>query len=191
MSADEQDILDHLKADDREKLYRCRWSPPDAERVVPQLIQLLESHDVQIVDEALRSLFCIGAPAVAAAMPVARLTQSPLPITKHLAVLTLGQIADTAPELSVGPLTSVLNDPMCCRDAMRALAFMGPKAEASLEHIVPFFNDPIAKVRKSAIVAAALIHADHPEVVEGLRRATGDRSKIVREAAHKYLKNRE
>jgi hypothetical protein len=191
MSTDEQDILDRVNADNWAGLYRCRWSVPDAERIVPQLAHLLESDDSQIIDEALRALFRIGTAAVSATVPVARLTQSQVPITKQLAVLTLGQIAHTVPALCVAPLASVLTDPMCCRDAMRVLAFIGPEAETALDRVLPLFKDTDAKIRKAAVVAAASINADHPDVIEILRLAANDRSKIVREAAGKFLRNRQ
>ena len=190
MSTDDHAILDRVNADNWAELYRCRWSTPDAERVVPELVQLLRSDDPQIVDEALRALFRIGTAAILAAVPVGKLTQSQSPITKQLAVLTLGQIAHTVPALCVEPLASVLTDPLCCRDAMRVLAFIGHKAEAALNRVLPLFKDTDAKVRKAALVTAASIKADHPDVMEILRLASKDRSNIVREAAVKCLRER-
>jgi hypothetical protein len=51
MSEEEQAILYRVNADNWAKLYRCRWSVPDAELVVAQLAHLLESDDSQIIDE--------------------------------------------------------------------------------------------------------------------------------------------
>lgn len=121
--------------------------------------------------------------------PVAKLTQSVLPITKQLAVLTLGQIAHTVPAQCVEPIASVLTDPMCCRDALRVLAFIGPKAETALDRVLPLFKNTDAKVRKAVVVAAASINAHHPDVIKILRLASDDRSKIVREAAGKFSRN--
>lgn len=191
MSADDQAILDRVNAEHWAELYRCRWSTPDAERVVPQLMQLLGSDDSRIVDEALRALFRIGTAAISAAEPVARLVQSNSPITKRLAVLALGQIAHAAPALCVEPIASVLTDPLCCRDALRLLAFIGPKAGTALDRVLPLFKDKDAKVRKAAVVTAASINRDHPAVMELLQLASKDRSKIVREAAVKCLRNPE
>jgi HEAT repeat protein len=187
MNIVEQAILDRVNADDWAVLYRCRWSKPDAEQVVPQLEKLLESEDSQIRDEALRALFRIGTPAVSAASGVAKLTRSQEPMTKRLAVLTLGQIAHEVPALCVEPLASVLSDPLCCRDAMRSLAFIGPKANAALERVEQRFSDPDAKIRKAAVVTAAAIDITHPRVIELIGKASADRSKIVREAAAKCL----
>ena len=191
MSAYEQAILDRVNAENCAELYRCRWSEPDAERVVPQLVPLLRSDDPQIIDETLRALFLIGTPAISAAEPVARLTESDSPITKQLAVLTLGQIAHTIPGLCVEPLASVLTDSLSCRNALRTLAFIGSKAETALDRVLPLFRDTDAKVRKAAVVTAASIKSDHPDVMEILHLASKDRSKIVREAAQKFLRNRE
>jgi HEAT repeat protein len=189
MSEEEPAILYRVNADSWAELYRCRWSVPDAERVVAQLAHLLESHDSQIIDEALRALFRIGTAAVSAAGPVAKLTQSVFPITKQLAVLTLGQIAHTVPAQCVEPLASVLTDPMCCRDALRVLAFIGPEAETALDRVLPLFENTDAKVRKAIVVAATSINAHHRDVVKILLLASDDRSKIVREAAGKFLRN--
>lgn len=188
MSADEQAILDRVNADNWAILYRCRWSKPDAEREVPQLADLLESGDPQIANEALRALFRIGTPAELAAPGVVKLIGSQDPITKQLAVLTLGQIAHKVPALCVEPLATVLTDTLCCRDAMRALAFMGPEAIGALDRVLHLFRNPDAKIRKGVVVTAAAIDATHPNVVELLRNASADRSKIVREAAVRCLR---
>ena len=187
MSADEQAILDHVNADNWAILYRCRWSKPDAEREVPQLAHLLESDDLQITNEALRALFRIGTPAELAAPSVVKLIRSQDRITKQLAVLTLGQIAHKVPAVCVEPLATALTDTLCCRDAMRALAFMGPEATGALDRVLQLFSSRDAKVRKDVVVTAAALDATHPEVIELLRKASADRSKIVREAAARCL----
>lgn len=190
MSADEQAILDRVNANQRHELYRCRWSAPDAERLVPQLAQLLESSDVQIVDQTLHAIFLIGTPAIATAERVAKLTQSLSPTTQRLAILTLGQIAHPVPALCVEPLASVINNPLWCRDVLRVLAFIGPQAETALDRVFLLFKDANAKVRKAALETAASIKPDHPDVMNMLQIAFNDRSKIVRDAAAKCLKNR-
>jgi len=185
MTIAEQAVLNRVNADNWAELYRCRWSQTDAERVVPQLERLLESEDLEIKNEALRALFRIGPSAVSAASEVAKLIGSADPITKQLAVLTLGQIAHKMPSLCVEPLASVLSDPLCCQDAMRTLAFIGSKATDALERVLQRFSDPNAKIRKAAVVTAVAIDATHPEVMRLISKASSDRSKIVREAAAK------
>jgi HEAT repeat protein len=185
MSLAEQAILDRLNADNWAVLYRCRWSKPEAEQVVPQLERLLDSEDRQITDEALRGLFRIGTPAVSAASRVASLIQSQEPITRQLAVLTLGQIAHKVPSLCVEPLASVLSDPLCCRDSMRSLAFIGRAALASIDRVQQRFNDRDAKIRKDALLTAAAIDSMHPGTIELIGKASKDRSKVVRDAATK------
>lgn len=183
MTADEQAILDQLNADQHAVLYRCRWSAPDAKVVVPQLTALLSSKEGEIVDEALRALFRIGTPAEHAACEVAALVDSPAPITRRLAVQTLGQIAHHKPELCVQPVAAALSDEWCCRDAMRVLAFIGTPAHGALRDVARLYTSRDAKVRKAAIVTAAAIGAARKETVELLNNALHDHSKIVREAA--------
>lgn len=187
MSIAERAILDRLNADNWAVLYRCRWSKPEAEQVVPQLEKLLDSEDCQIVDEALRGLFRIGTPAVSAASRVASLIQSQEPITRQLAVLTLGQIAHKVPGLCVEPLASVLSDPLCCRDAMRSLAFIGRNALAVIERVHQRFDDRDAKIRKAALVTATAIDCTHPGTINLIDKALKDPSKVVRDAANKCV----
>ena len=187
MSTDEQAVLDGVNADNWAMLYRCRWSKPDTDRVVPQLTELLESRNPKITQETLRVLFRLRTPATSAAPRVAELTRSHDSMTKRLAVLTLGQIAHKIPDVCVDPLASALSDALCCQDALRALAFIGAEAHGALERVKPLFSNPDAKVRKAAVVAAPAINALDPEIIEPLHRASTDRSKIVREAAGKCL----
>ena len=187
MPTDEQAFLDEVNADNWAMLYRCRWSQPDAERVVPQLEQLLDSTAPLVRHESLRALFRIGTPAAAAARRVAELTRSKDLMTKRLAVLALGHIAHTIPEVCVEPLASTLSDSDCCLDALRALAFMGGRAKAAINQVKPLFGDSNAKVRKVAVMAASQIDASDPEVKGLLQKATTDRSVIVRDAANKCL----
>lgn len=191
MTIDEQAIIDEVNADNWAMLYRCRWSRPDADRVVPQLAKLLDSTAPQIRHESLRALFRIGTPAAPAARRVAELTRSKDSMTKRLAVLTLGQIAHTQPNVCVDPLASTLNDPECCRDALRALAFIGSEAKTAINQVKQLFDSADAKVRKAAVVAAAEIDASNPEIITLLQKATTDRSKIVRDAASKCLQTAE
>ena len=188
MSVAELAILKRVNADNWAALYRCRWSASDAQELVPQLQKLLESDDPLIINEALRALFRIGTPAVSAAPEVAFLTRSQDPLTKQLAVLTLGQIAHSVPSLCVESLAAALADPLCCRDAMRSLAFIGPKAIGAIDRVLNRFSDPDSKIRKGALVTATAIDAEHPAVAELINDALSDRSKIVRDAAAK-LKN--
>lgn len=187
MNAAEQDVLDRVNANNWALLYRCRWSKADAELVVPELSKLLESENTEITQEALRALFRIGTPAVLATSQVAALARSPEPMTRQLAVQTLGQIAHKNPSLCVEPLASALNDPLCCRDALRALAFIGSEANSALDRVKPLFSDSDAKVRKAAIVTAAAINISDSEVFDLIRHALVDRSKVVREAADRCL----
>ena len=188
MSVDELAILNRVNADNRAELYRCRCSKTDVERLVPELRELLKSQSVEIVREGLRALYCIGTPANSLASQVAALIQSSDPLTKRLAVLTLGAIAYTIPNISVEPIASTLNDQLCCRDALRILELIRLPAHQSLDRIKPLFFDPDAKVRKAAVETASAINLSDSDVHRLLCEATMDRSKIVRDAASKRLK---
>ena len=189
MSIAEQAILDRLNADNSAVLYRCRWSKPEAEQVVPQLEELLDSENHQIANEALRGLFRIGTPAASAAARVVSLIQSREPITRRLAVQTLGSIAHKVPDICVEPLASVLSDPLCCQDAMRSLAFIGRNALAAIQRVHQQFDDRDAKIRKAALLTATAIDPTHPGTIELLDKATTDRSKVIRDAAAKCANN--
>lgn len=71
---------------------------------------------------------------------------------------------------------------------MRALAFIGPKADSALERVTQRFSDPDARIRKAAVVTAVAIDGTHPGVIELIAKASADRSKIVRDAAAQCLR---
>ncbi|WDI42599.1 HEAT repeat domain-containing protein [Bremerella sp. P1] len=189
MTQEEQATIDRFNADNWAMLYRCRWSPEDADQVVPQLLELLKSKDPEIQQESLRALFRIGTPAAPAANQVAELTCSNVPMTKRLAVLAIGQIAYELPEVCVGPVAATLSDPECCRDALRILKYIGEAAAGALDKVKPLLSNPDAKVRRDAVKALAKMNAADPQVIDLIREATNDGSKIVREASSKCLKS--
>jgi hypothetical protein len=189
MTEKERSLLDQISADNYAALYRCRWSAPDAESLVPKLVELLFSSDPTVVDEALRSLFRIGTPAVSAAPQVAKLTGSLRPITKRLAVLALGQIAHGNADLCVEALMEPLTDESCCRDVLRILAFIGRPARLGYDSVAKLYTNRDAKTRKAVIETAVAIADDRSKVVALLNVATRDRSKLVRDAAVKWLAN--
>lgn len=191
MTANEHPLLAHVQADNYAALYRCRWSAPDAEALVPQLAALLSNPNPVVVDEALRSLFRIGSPAASAAPEVAKLTRSSQPITRRLAVQTLGQIAHGDPERCVAALTELLTDETCCRDVLRILAFIGTPARQAYDAVTQLYAHRDARVRKAVVETAAAIADERSAVVEFLKAATRDGSKIVRDVAQKRLANLE
>jgi HEAT repeat protein len=97
--------------------------------------------------------------------------------------MTQGHIAHTVPSLCVEPLASVLTDPLCCRDAMRSLAFIGRNAEAAIDRVQQRFSDRDAKIRKAALLTAVTIDSKYPGTIELVGKASLDRSKEVRDAA--------
>jgi hypothetical protein len=62
---------------------------------------------------------------------------------------------------------------------MRVLAFVGSKAETALDRVLPLFRDTDAKVRKAAVITAASIKPDHPDVMDsppGIQRPQQNRA---------------
>jgi hypothetical protein len=183
------DIIAEVKANNRALLYRCRWCADDASRIVPELVKVLSNRDPDIVDEALRSLFTIGTPAVAAAASVSQLISSERPITRQLATLTLGQIAHKDPSFCIGPITGALVHKECLHDALRILSFIGSAAKGALPQVVPFCESADARTRKLAILAAMSIAGESELAQRIASKARTDPSKIVRLAVEKAMRN--
>jgi hypothetical protein len=181
------DIIAEVTADNRAVLYRCRWSPHHAARVVPDLIQTLSDRNPAIVDEALRSLFTIGTPAIAAASCVAQLIKSQWAITRQVATLTLGSIAHTEPDICIGPITGALDDKKCRHDALRILKSFGTAAMSALPNVTPFWESPDAKTRRLAYITAISIAGDAEVAREIASKARADRSQAVRVAVEKAM----
>jgi HEAT repeat protein len=181
------DIIAEANANNQELLYRCRWSPVDAERVVPELLQVLSDGDSELVDEALRSLFTIGVPARSAALRVIQLMQGGRPLTRQLATLTLGQIAHQDPNICIAPLVGALAYEECRHDALRILTFMGSASRCALPEVVPYCESPDAKTRRLAILAVMSMDEGSEIVQTIIARARADRSKAVRSAVDKAL----
>ena len=182
------EFIADVMADNCAVLYRCRWSDVDAQRVVPRLTQILSDNDPAVVDEALRALFTIGTPAVAAASRVAPLIDSEHRITRQLATLALGQIAHKEPDLCVGPVTGALDRDECRHDALRILKFLGYAARSSIVKVASYYDSPDAKTRRLAAVTAIAIDAKSEVVQELATRVESDRSKAVRTAVQKAIK---
>lgn len=182
------EFIAEVTANNRDLLYRCRWSKEDAQRVVPKLTAVLSDADPTIVQEALRSLFTIGTPAASAAPAVAPLVEAHEPMTRSLAVLALGQIAHKEPERCVGPITAALKDQRCRQNALRILAFLGSRAKSSLSEVISCYASPDAKTRKLAVKAALAINKQDPATQALILKGTKDRSTAVRTALAKAAK---
>jgi len=182
------DFIESVNGNKRSILYKCRWSNDDAQRIVPELIRILLEEDHLLVDESLRALFVIGPPAITAAPHVAPLISSTYPITRRLAVLTLGQISHQRPDICIQPITKALKHDECCRDALRILIFLGSKATSALPEIVKRYESKDAKIRNLAVRAVAAIDGSSEMAHQLLTKAKTDRSNLVRLAAYKALK---
>jgi HEAT repeat protein len=157
--------------------------------VVPELTEVLSDEDQSLVEEALRSLFTIGTPAVGAAPNVARFIESNRASTRQLATLVIGQIAHKVPSLCVGPVTSALMHDECRHPALRILAFLGDAAKSSLSAVASLYESPDAKTRSLAAIAAISIDLESEAAQQIIAQARTDPSKAVRsavnQAAHK------
>jgi len=183
------DFIAYVNRDQRAILYRCRSSSEVAAQIVPELIRILSDEGHLLVDESLRALFLIGTPALAAATHVIPLISSPFPITRQLAVLTLGQIALQKPEVCVQPIARALDDEDCCQDALRILAFLGSNARNALPAIVAKYETKEARTRSLVVKAVAAIDGRSETARELFGKARADRSKDVRSAVEKALKS--
>ena len=183
MTLGERELFEQLNADNRAALYRCRWSPSDAEVVVPKLIPLLASDESAVVDETLRALFCIGTPAEGAAESILSLLNSESAMTRQLALLALGQVAHQRPAVLVPAIIGLLDDQRLCRDVLRVLAFLGSGSKEALPQVVKLSDHPDAKVRKAVVDAAIKIDPGSAAVKELVSAALQDRSQVVRRAA--------
>lgn len=181
-------FLDSLNRKDREQLYRCRWSEPDAERVVPKLIDVLACDDHLLVDEAMRALFLIGTPVAAAATHVIRHQKSEHVITRRLVIQALGNIAYHQPEVVLAPIIEALEDDNCREDAIRVLACMKRDARKAVPALADHIDDPQAQTRKAIVNAVASIDGRSRRAKNLFRKAASDRSQTVRRAAESALK---
>jgi HEAT repeat protein len=181
-------FLASLNGKQREVLDRCRWSKKDADRIVPRLTQILSCDDRLLVDDALRALFDIGTPAVQAASQVIPLVVSKHPITRQLAVITLGQIAHTRPKTCLQPLIGALDDDACRNDAIRILAYLKEKAKPAVAALVRQAGHKDAKTRAAVVKAVAAIDRRSKAALALFAQAKTDRSQVVRLAATAALK---
>ncbi|MEW4452060.1 hypothetical protein AB1L30_05180 [Bremerella sp. JC817] len=177
--------LKSLNANYSQKLHRCRWSPEDAQEIVPRLITFLDDPDPFVQQETLRALCHIGTPALAAGARVVELTRSSEQMTRIVAVQALGQIAQTDPKMCIGPSIAALPDAECRVHALRILEFLGPAAAEALDHVLPYFDNPLAKERAHVLRVAAEIAPTDPKVIALIQQAQTDRSQEVRKRAAK------
>lgn len=173
-------FLASVNDDNRALLYKCRWSKETAATIVPMLIELLAHEDHFVVEEALRSLFTIGTPAVSAADSVAELIKSARPTTRHLAVLALGNIAIELPKLCVQSMIKVIEDYDCQADALRVLEFHGNESRDALKDVVHCYKNNNAKIRQLVVRTASAIDPESEWTRDLLIAAKNDRSKLVR-----------
>lgn len=176
-------LLKEVNANNREVLYRCRWSEETASEVVPKLVLLLTHDTPAVVSESLRALHCIGSSAIGAAAPVERLLEHSDPLVSHLAVSTLGRVALENPELAIAPLIEAANRPALLEPVLFALINFGTAAAIASPLFVRAFDSRSAKTRRLAVRALRASQATDPDSIQVLERARLDSNGEVRKAA--------
>jgi hypothetical protein len=176
-------LLTEVNANNREILYRCRWSEEAASDIVPKLVALLTHDKPTVVAESLRALHCIGPRAVRAAAAIARLLEYPDPIMVHLAVSTLGRVCLEDPGLAIQPLIEAGNRPTLLDVVLFALIDFGPAGAIASPLFVRAFDSRSAKTRRLAVRAIRASQATDPASIQVLERARVDSNAEVRKAA--------
>jgi HEAT repeat protein len=178
-------FLEEVNENYRAKLYRCRHSASDVAIIVPKLTIILDSKDHLLVDEAMRSLCTIGTPAEEAAIHLIPHLRSEYPITRELAILTLGNIAHKRPDICLEPTIASLDDERCRPHAIRILAFLKQHAKSAIPALLKHFESKDAKTRKAVLKAVVEIEGKSEVAIGVVARAKLDKSAIVRSAAGK------
>jgi HEAT repeat protein len=176
-------LLTEVNANNREVLYRCRWSEETASDIVPKLVALLTHDTPTVVAESLRALHCIGPRAVTAAAPIERLLEHPDPNVSHLAVSTLGRVCLEDPGVATQPLIEAANRPALLEVVLLALIDFGPAGAMASPLFVRAFDSRSAKTRRLAVRALRASQASDPASIQVLERARVDSNAEVRKAA--------
>lgn len=185
------DILEEVNANNREVLYRCRWSESDAKAVVPQLEQLLTHDDTTIVAASLRALSCVATGAFTSSATVARLLVHPDLVVRELAVHTLGRVCLDQPESAVALLaqaaakSGVHQHIGVQKAALTALINFGSAAADATDVLCDSYESSDAVVRRLAVRGLIAVDAVSPRSEEVLRRAASDTNGRVRKAARR------
>ena len=176
-------FLKQVNANNREVLFRCRWSEEAASEVVPKLIALLAHRTPTVVSETLLALHCIGPHAVGAAATIERLIEHHDAIVSQLAVSTLGHVSLENPELAIAPLIEAATRPALVEPVLFALINFGPAAAIASPLFVRAFESRSAKTRRLAVRALRASQATDPVAKKVLERARVDSNAEVRKAA--------
>ena len=185
MHRNADDLLAYVSADNRAALYRCRWSQPDAEDIVPALAQLLHASDRTIVVQALNALHCIG-PAARASIPNAiPLLDHPDTVVREAAITTLAQVGLDTPAGVLPHLLAASARPEHLVTLLFAFINLATPSPEALPFVCQAFEHPKGHVRRLALRALAAINAPNSVLAPILQRATSDPNADVRSAAAK------
>ena len=182
---DAASILDAAEANDRAVLYEARWNEQTAARIIPKLIELLDSTDPEVLRRTLNAFVTIAPRAAAAAGRILPHLSSQDPLIAEVAVWALARVSLDNPDLAIDPLISAADLPGLRKPAMQALIDFGGAASRAALLFARAFADPSADMRCLALRGLAQIGAPPSVVLPVLREATTDKSKRVREYAAK------
>jgi hypothetical protein len=187
-TAEAQETLDKLEANQFEALYRCRWDTERAAHVVPLLVSCLGVDDTKILHKTLLALFRIGPVAHSAADAVIRLMFHPDTLICEVATHTLGGICCHCPERAVKPLTQVALDPKLQKAALFSLIGLGRGAAPAAGVFVASFESSDALIRRLAVRGLAGSGARRSVAGPVLSRALKDRNGQVRAVAERLAR---
>lgn len=184
-TAEADETLADLEANQFELIYRSRWNSEHAASVVPALVSCLDVDDTKILHRALFALLRIGPAAHSAADAVIRLMFHQDTLICEVATHTVGGICCHCPERAIKPLTQVASDPKLQKAALFSLIGFGRGAAPAARVFVASFQSKDARIRRLAVRGLAKSGATHAVCAPVLARALKDRNGRVRDAAQR------
>lgn len=180
-----ESILDAAEASNHALLYKARWDDQTASRIIPDLIELLDSADRDVLLRTLGAFVTIAPRASAAAGRIRSHLRSHDRAIAQASVWALARVSLDRPELAIDSLVDAADLPGLEKPAMQALAGFGAAASRAAPLFTRAFGDPSADMRCLALRGLAEIQATPDVVSPVLRQAATDKSKRVRDYAAK------
>lgn len=180
-------VLNKVEARDRALLFKARWDPPCAAKIVPPLMELLGSSDPLIVLRTLSALVTIGPEAHAATASIVPLLDSDDRRIYETAAITLACVALKKPSRAVRPLMEMAKDGERLKYAMFALVELGPGAKSAGPLFAAAYESKDARIRRLALRGLKESGAEARLAVPVLKKALRDRTQEIRTYAKKIL----
>lgn len=180
-------VLMRYEADLYADLYKSRWDAAYASKVVPNLIECLDTDEKSILLRTLSALDRIGPEASAAGPLVSPLLEHRDASVRQAAVCALTGVWFREGHRAVAPLTRLANDPSMLKHAMFGLIRLGEAAKPAKNVFVAAFDHRDGRIRRLALRGLSEIGADGPDVIALLKRALNDKNSQVQSAATKFI----